>query len=115
MMKPDTLAKAFEIASLQESTIVAINKFQKPKSFVPIHSRWNPYPAKPPDETRTKEPWPKASKTAYNHKTITPTDFQTKRNLGICNKCDEKYTTGHVCKNRSINFILVDKKEDDGK
>lgn len=33
MMKQNTLAKAFEVASLQESTIQAIIKFQKPKSF----------------------------------------------------------------------------------
>lgn len=39
MMKPTTLAKAFEVSSLQESTILAINKFQKPKNFVPNTNR----------------------------------------------------------------------------
>lgn len=45
---------------------------------------------------------------------MTPTDFQTKRNLGLCYKCDE-YTIGHVCKNKSPNFILADEEESEEK
>lgn len=110
MMKPNTLAKAFEVASLQESTIQAINKYQRPKSFTP--NKWNPYSPKPPNEIKTKDPWPKTNKPLNSYKTITPTDFQTKRNLGLWYKCDEKYTVGYVCKNRALNFILVDEVEE---
>lgn len=55
MMKLCILAKTFEIASLQESTIQAIHKFQKPSSFSP--KKWNPYPPNPSEETKNKEPW----------------------------------------------------------
>ena len=37
-----------------------------------------------------------------------PKDFQTKRELGLCYKCDEKYTPSHVCQFGHINFILAD-------
>lgn len=49
MTKPTTLDQAFEVDSLQESTIQAINRFQKPKGFTP--NKRNPYPSKPPKET----------------------------------------------------------------
>lgn len=26
----------------------------------------------------------------------------------MCFRCDEKYTLGHKCKNRMLNFMLVD-------
>lgn len=32
--------------------------------------------------------------------------------MGLCYKCDEKYTIDRVCKNISINFLLVDEDED---
>lgn len=33
--------------------------------------------------------------------------------MGLCYKCDESYTIGHVCKNRALKFILVDEDEKD--
>lgn len=75
MMKPDTLAKAFEVASLQESTIMAIDKFQKPKSFVPTPNRWSSHPIRPPDEVKPAESGLKTNRTTDNYRTITPTDL----------------------------------------
>lgn len=81
MMKSSTLAKAFEVASLQESIVKAIQKFQKPKGSTPIQQ--SPYSSKPPEEIKAKDPSPKPNKSPNGYKTISPTDFQTKGNLGL--------------------------------
>lgn len=44
-------------------------------------------------------------------KTIIPTDIQTKKSLWLRFRYDEKYTTGQVCKNTMLYFMLVDDKE----
>ncbi|KAL2462079.1 Uncharacterized protein Adt_45499 [Abeliophyllum distichum] len=56
IMKLDTIAKAFKIAFLQETTITAINKYQKPKPFNNNTSKWTPQPAKPPDINHNQTP-----------------------------------------------------------
>lgn len=44
-------------------------------------------------------------------KTINYTDIQTRRSLGLCFRCDEKYTPRHIYKNKMFNFMLIDEEE----
>lgn len=112
IMQPPTLAKAFEIALLQENSITALNKGLKTfKAY--FRTKWS-HPSPSPNEPPTKptpysELNPKKSSSPLKFKDITPFDFQTKKELGLCYKYDEKYSRGHVCKNKILNFILVDK------
>lgn len=54
------------------------------------------------------DPAQKTQNNPLRFKTITPSDIQTKKSLGFCFRCDVKCTPGHVCKNRMLNFMLVD-------
>ncbi|CAA2976826.1 Hypothetical predicted protein [Olea europaea subsp. europaea] len=111
IIQPPTLPKAFEIALLQENTITAINKGSRTfKTFLP--TKWS-QPNTRPNETASKsipytEPNLKSPINPLKFKPIIPSDIQTKRELGLCFKCDEKYTRGHICKNKMLNFLLVD-------
>ncbi|KAL2499821.1 Uncharacterized protein Adt_25371 [Abeliophyllum distichum] len=92
IIKPSSLNQVIEIALLQETTISAISKNTKTHESY-IHP-------KPPESlhTETKRPNPH-----FPYKTLTPIGLQTKRNLGLCFKCDEKYTIGHVLGTELIN------------
>lgn len=114
IIQPHTLAKAFEIAILQENTITALSR--NSKSFKPYPTtKWSsPFP-KPIDPTlklllttKSKNP-----SNPLKFKVITPSDFQAKREFGLCYKCDEKYIRGHVCKNGMLNFTLVDEEKEE--
>ncbi|KAL2466122.1 Uncharacterized protein Adt_41973 [Abeliophyllum distichum] len=74
IMKSDTNAKALKIASLQETTITAINKYLKPKPFNNNTSRWTSPPANLPDisHNQNSEAIPKPAKSPMKFKTITP-------------------------------------------
>ncbi|XP_071909528.1 uncharacterized protein [Coffea arabica] len=52
---------------------------------------------------------PKAGgNTADNFRKISPTEFNYRREKGLCYKCAEPYTLGHICKQAQIQYILED-------
>lgn len=112
-----------EIAGLQEKNVQAMTKTQKtnPKPFFTSSTQnfqkttYNPRP-----ETKWSNPQHKTSnqpkalppKQFNQFKKITPAEFNAKREKGLCYKCEEPYSYGHVCKNASVNFILAAKPDD---
>ncbi|XP_071924950.1 uncharacterized protein [Coffea arabica] len=115
--KPETLAVAIEIAKLQEKNLKAIQKMQKPVntsfnsqkiySKTTPHTKWNQkYPKhtnKPPDQhTSNQNLFKKITATEYNHR----------REKGLCYRCAEPYTLGHVCKQAHAHLLLADEDED---
>lgn len=89
-------------------------KFQAKPTYQP---KWFNIPQKPPGNTSkylpttTHESSQKNQTHPLNIKTITPTDIQTKRSLGLCFRWDEKYTPRDICKNTMLNFMLIYEEE----
>ncbi|KAL2526342.1 Uncharacterized protein Adt_11396 [Abeliophyllum distichum] len=86
MLKPISLTQAFEIATLQENTISAINKTQKMKHLTNTTPRWNNPISKNPDSNITPQNTTKYPKPHIPYKIISPADFQAKRALNLCYK-----------------------------
>ncbi|KAI0493558.1 hypothetical protein KFK09_023677 [Dendrobium nobile] len=42
-----------------------------------------------------------------NFKKLTETELQEKRAKGLCFRCDERYTPGHRCKDRTLQVLIV--------
>ncbi|XP_027083531.2 uncharacterized protein [Coffea arabica] len=124
MARPRTLADTIEAAKLQEKNLEVIRKAQRALPHgAPYHSnslgssRPNPVP-----QLRNK--WhhegsrvlrdndhrgPKAGgNTADNFRKISPTEFNYRKEKGLCYKCAEPYTLGHICKQAQIQYILED-------
>nr|KYP52090.1 Retrotransposable element Tf2 [Cajanus cajan] len=43
-----------------------------------------------------------------NWKNMTDAEYQERRRKGICFRCEEKYSPGHVCKNKQIRIMLLE-------
>lgn len=89
IIKLSTLAKAFEVALLQENTITALNKGTKP--YEPYSQAKFNYTTNRTSEATHKTtpqsgPNPKNSINPLKFKAITPFNFQTKKELGLCYK-----------------------------
>nr|XP_027118736.1 uncharacterized protein LOC113735978 [Coffea arabica] len=116
MSKPETLAVAIEIAKLQEKNLKAIQKIQKPTTTNFSNHR-------PPNKMTPTPRWnqnhPKHTNQNQDQKTsnqnqfkrITPTEFNLRREKGLCYKCAEPYTLGHVCKQSHVHFLLAEEAE----
>ncbi|KAL2506515.1 Uncharacterized protein Adt_22136 [Abeliophyllum distichum] len=106
MIKPSSLTQAFEVALLEETTISALNKTNKPNKF-------NPNFKSPYDHHKTSEPSntiPRKTQ-PFLYKTITPTDIRTKKCLRLYFRCDGKYTLGHIYKNMMLKYMVVDEED----
>ena len=44
-------------------------------------------------------------------KNLTPSEYQARREKGLCYHCNEEYTANHCCRNQQFNLIIA--KEDD--
>lgn len=47
--------------------------------------------------------------TEQNWKHITNTEHEERRRKGLCFRCDEKFSTGHVCKIKQLRIMLMKK------
>ena len=45
--------------------------------------------------------WPR------NMRRMTDREFQEKRNKGLCYRCDERWSVGHLCKKKELSVLLV--------
>ena len=121
MAKPHTLADTIEVAKLQEKNLEAIRRVQKPitqKYSSPQSTIGQGFPS------QTKPKWTNDNSrrignafqkggrpgghVADQYKKITPSEFSYRREKGLCFKCAEPYTLGHVCKLAQMQYILVD-------
>ncbi|XP_027071813.1 uncharacterized protein [Coffea arabica] len=124
MTKPLTLADTIEAAKLQEKNLEAIRKTQGTLIQKYSSSSTNPPVNKQNFPPHTKMKWPNfqhkrlepipnkniriGAHTTDHFKRITPSKLSYRREKGLCFKCDEPYTLGHVCKQAHMNYILVD-------
>ena len=49
--------------------------------------------------------------TPQGSRRITPTEFQYRKDHNLCFKCGEKFSPGHVCRNKGIHLLLADEGE----
>ena len=49
-----------------------------------------------------------------NFKCLTETEIQNKRAKGLCFRCDEKFSPGHRCKDKSLQVLNVCDEEEGG-
>ncbi|XP_071914038.1 uncharacterized protein [Coffea arabica] len=116
MSKPETLAAAIEIAKLQEKNLKAIQKIQKPATpnfsnhrpptKITSAPRWNQNHPKHPNQNQDQK-----TSNQNQFKRISPTEFNLRREKGLCYKCAEPYTMGHVCKQSHVHFLLAEETE----
>ncbi|XP_075088549.1 uncharacterized protein LOC142170516 [Nicotiana tabacum] len=123
MLAPRSLAKAISLARIQEQTLIVQKQvFMIPSnpSFstknTPRISSVNPQPSQSNTQIipRFSQPSNKPSNsktlpskpTYRNAKRLTPAEMEERRSKGLCYNCDEKYSFGHVCKNRRQLFSM---------
>ncbi|KAJ9562283.1 hypothetical protein OSB04_007443 [Centaurea solstitialis] len=51
------------------------------------------------------------NRTGSGFRRLTDQEVQQKRTLGLCYRCDEKYSPGHRCKKRELSVLLVQSEE----
>nr|XP_027081138.1 uncharacterized protein LOC113703854 [Coffea arabica] len=123
MLKPATLAEAFELSQWQEYSLKLQNKSSKENvkplgenrlglsrntttalgvnSYrIPLHS--NPkHPKLANWQEGTKDP-----------RRLSAQEMQYRRNNGLCFKCGEKYGVGHQCKVGHTNCMMLEEEEE---
>ncbi|XP_071939966.1 uncharacterized protein [Coffea arabica] len=123
LAKPKTLADVVEAAKLQERNLRALQKIHKAPPYSPNYQKpllKSPNHSKFPDRTPSypKLPDKQIPKTYNNHsntqnqfKRLTPTELNHRREKGLCFKCAEPYTIGHVCKQSHLNLLVMEEEE----
>lgn len=111
LLKPTTLAEAFEIAVVQEQSLDVLSKKMKmvakvgmdvPKSGSITIS----------DHKGSGSTIGKAKlKEAGEFKKLTPQEIQYRRNNHLCFKCGDRYSPGHQCKFANLNFVIAEEEE----
>nr|XP_027099159.1 uncharacterized protein LOC113718454 [Coffea arabica] len=124
MTRPLTLADTIEAAKLQERNLEAIRKTQgkmmqrysSPPNIPPVNKqnfpphtkvKWPNFQPKRPEALPNRNARP-GTQSVDQFKRITPSELSYKREKGLCFKCAEPYTLGHICKQAHLNYILVD-------
>ncbi|XP_071909625.1 uncharacterized protein [Coffea arabica] len=117
MLKPATLLEAFEIAEWQEQ-LLAFNG-RNTRNF----RTWEPgESSKSHSATVVTKPGGKISEqvgqrkwtpesTNQEHRKISPQEILRRKNNHLCFKCGERFSPGHQCKYRHLNFILEEDEE----
>ncbi|KAJ9540003.1 hypothetical protein OSB04_026509 [Centaurea solstitialis] len=54
------------------------------------------------------------NKPGQGYRRLTDQEVQQKRTLGLCYRCDEKYSPGHRCKKKELSVLLVQNDENEG-
>nr|XP_027102942.1 uncharacterized protein LOC113724214 [Coffea arabica] len=116
MAKPKTLADAIDAAKLQERNLRALQKIHKPPSHGPNfqkplpktqnYPKWNSPNPKFPDNQTTKT-HNNYTNNQDQFKKITRVELNHRREKGLCFKCVEPYTLGHICRQSHVNLLLM--------
>ncbi|XP_049345420.1 uncharacterized protein LOC125809928 [Solanum verrucosum] len=122
MLAPRSLAKAINLARIQEQTLVVQKQvfsepsvLSNPKNihrFVANNSSFsyvsnqptkhNPITSKFQNPTLANNPKPQLK----HAKLLSPAEMEERRSKGLCFNCDEKYSYGHVCKKKRQLFYM---------
>lgn len=88
MFRPTSVTQAIHLAKLQETSIEAITR--KTRSGAKTDGNWS-FPVNKPY----------VDNGGYVRKELSK-ELEDKRAKGLCFKCNERYTRGHICKKRQI-------------
>ena len=70
------------------------------------YTKWNPSNPRTSDKPLTKA-YKNPANNENQFKRITPSEFNLRREKGMCYKCVYPHTLGHVCKQSHIHLLLV--------
>ncbi|XP_027150147.1 uncharacterized protein LOC113750359 [Coffea eugenioides] len=104
--KPATLQSAFEKARWQEHYLQVMAKQPRMATKpTPVTETIQKKPAHQMFDSSNNKTTPQGSRR------ITPTEFQYRKDHNLCYKCEEKFSPGHVCRNKGIHLLLADEGE----
>ncbi|XP_027157202.1 uncharacterized protein LOC113758631 [Coffea eugenioides] len=104
--KPATLQSAFEKARWQEHYLQVMAKQPRMATKpTPVTETIQKKPAHQMFDSSNNKTTPQGSRR------ITPTEFQYRKDHNLCYKCGEKFSPGHVCRNKGIHLLLADEGE----
>lgn len=50
----------------------------------------------------------------FSRRRMSDAEYNQRRELGLCFRCEEKFGPNHKCKNRQLRVILMEEEEEDG-
>lgn len=100
VLQPHSLSQSIGLAKLLETKFL---EAKKPLSSVSPNSH---HTSKPPNQPSLLGPPPKPP--PFPIKYVSPTEMQERRSKGLCFNCDDKFSTGHLCKNKQFLLLLTD-------
>ncbi|XP_027086384.1 uncharacterized protein [Coffea arabica] len=122
MARPHTLADTIEAAKLQEKNLEVIRKAQRALPHGALYNSNSMGHSRPNLVPQLRNKWHNegskvlgdsdhrghkvGGNTADKFRKISPTEFNYRREKGLCYKCAEPYTLGHICKQAQIQYIL---------
>nr|XP_027093474.1 uncharacterized protein LOC113713862 [Coffea arabica] len=113
MFKPQSLAKAFEVAELQECSLEVQARHSRSASKTVLDSRFGlfknpPNNPKSPSSYRIPAITPNTNKSenvAREFNKISAEEIQYRRKHDLCYRCGEMFGAGHRCKPGSLNCV----------
>lgn len=107
MFAPRSLQRAISLARIQEQTI-SLNQHSAKNlttsSYTSTFTPKNNY--RPPSFSQPQPKVPPPSTKNFKSRFLTPKEMEERRSKGLCFNCDEKFSPGHVCKNKRQLFSL---------
>lgn len=97
MFRPATITQAIELAKLQETSIEAISKKTRVEAKPGASSSWS--------SGRSN-----LSMGGYDKRELTK-ESEEKKAKGLCFKCNDKYSRGHVCKRKQLYALEGEEEE----
>ncbi|KAK6128670.1 hypothetical protein DH2020_037582 [Rehmannia glutinosa] len=109
MFEPSTLQQTIELGRKQLCTIEALSKKLKGPAR-PVTSSYSP------SKRIDTSPWqpPKTNMSVPSKqpiKLLSAAEMAARREKGLCYNCDEQFTFGHRCKQRSTYMIMTEEEE----
>ncbi|XP_027183746.1 uncharacterized protein LOC113782033 [Coffea eugenioides] len=120
MFKPQTLAKAFEVAELQECSLEVQAKHSRNAGKMMLESRFGlsknissgqrssssyRIPAITPNNNKQEN-------VAREFNKVSVEEIQYKRKHGLCYRCGEKFGAGHRCRTGNLNCLDLEEGEE---
>ncbi|XP_027066512.1 uncharacterized protein [Coffea arabica] len=120
MFKPQTLAKAFEVAELQECSLEVQAKHSRNAGKMMLESRFGlsknissgqrssssyRIPAITPNNNKQEN-------VAREFNKVSAEDIQHRRKHGLCYRCGEKFGAGHRCRTGNLNCLDLEEGEE---
>ncbi|XP_027156574.1 uncharacterized protein LOC113757594 [Coffea eugenioides] len=112
MLKPNTLIEAFEIAEWQEQSLALNGRYAKnTRNWEPGENFRSSSPLSTANTGgKVLEPFGQkkvnSESTNMESRRISPQEILRRKNNHLCFKCGERFSPGHQCKYRHLNFIL---------